>query len=162
MAVTDCFFKVVTAKAGAIKGESTDPDFPSWIALSGWGWGLSSSGSSTGKGKSQGKSFDFTYAADSSGPAMFSTLATNDKIKTATMEIRRAGGASAQRYMKIELKNAKLTSLVIEQGDALLMPKIVGSMTFEEIEISYAAQSAQGGSGGGASTFRWIISDEQG
>lgn len=161
----DCFLKIVSTRAGAIKGETEDPDYPSQLALSSWSWGVNSSQGLVSNGKPQGRSLDFTCLVDSACTALFSALVTNDRLKTVTLEMRRAGGAAAgakaQRFLKIELIKARLSSLDLGFSESQLVPIMRGSLFFETIEMTYSAQGRHGSDGSGASTFRWDISDEQ-
>jgi type VI protein secretion system component Hcp len=165
MAQGDCFLKLVASRAGAIKGESTDPEYPSYIALASWSWGLQAPNDGVARtGKTQARSIDFSCLIDSSYPAMLSILVTNDVIKTATLEMRRAGGAGptakAHNYLSINLKKARLVSLAISHSPSEIIPVVRGSLVFEEVTVDYRAQGSHGGAGGGASSFTWQISDQ--
>lgn len=165
MAQGDCFLKLVASRAGAIKGESTDPDFLGYIALVAWSWGLQAPNDGVARtGKTQARSIDFSCFIDSAYPALLSILVTNDLIKTATLEMRRAGGAGstakAQNFLSINLKKARLVSLAISHSPSELIPMVRGSLIFEEVNVDYRSQGSHGGSGGGASSFNWQISDQ--
>ena len=166
MAQGDCFLKLVASRAGAIKGESSDPDFLTYIVISAWTWGLQAptDGFNRATGKTQARSIDFSCLVDSSYPAMLSVLVTNDVIKTATLEMRRAGGAGANakahNYMSINLKKARLVSLAISHSASEIIPVVRGSLVFEEVMADYRVQGSHGGAGGGASSFNWQISDQ--
>jgi type VI protein secretion system component Hcp len=165
MAQGDCFLKLVASRAGAIKGESSDPDFPTYIAIAAWSWGLVAPSSGVNAtGKVQARSIDFSCVVDSSYPAMLSVLVTNDVIKTATLEMRRAGGAGtnakAHNYLSINLKKARLVSVSISHSASEIIPMVRGSLVFEEVTVDYRTQGSHGGAGGGASSFNWQIADQ--
>jgi type VI secretion system secreted protein Hcp len=162
MSQSDCFLKIVTTRAGALKGESQDSDLAGWIALNEWSWGAESSQSLVASGRTQARSFDFSCTIDGATPAMFSTLVTNDVVKVATLNMRRAGGGKigpkSQNFLTIELKKARLTSLCLSHSAGELLPVVRGSLYFEEIELVYKPQGSDGGSSMGASSFQWQIS----
>jgi type VI protein secretion system component Hcp len=165
MSQSDCFLKLVASKSGVVKGESGDTDFPNHIALTAWSWGVQAPFDGFSRtGKSQARSLEFSCVIDSSYPALLSILVTNDSIKTATLEMRRAGGAGgnakAHNFLSINLKRARLASVQISHSAAELIPVVRGTLVFEEIAVDYRSQGIHGAMGGGASTFTWQISDQ--
>jgi type VI secretion system secreted protein Hcp len=167
MAQGDCFLKLVGSRIGVVKGESSDPDFPGHIVISAWAWGMQSpSDLATGRatGKVQARTIDFSCNVDLSYPALLSMLVTNDVIKTATLDMRRAGGAGVSakslKYLSINLKKARLVSVAISHSPSELIPVVRGSLTFEEVEVNYVTQGSHGGAGGGTTSFAWQIADQ--
>jgi type VI protein secretion system component Hcp len=165
MSLGDCFLKIVATKAGVIKGESADPEFPSYIPITAWTWGVRSAQDAGRSGKAQSKSFDFVCGVDTSFAALVSLAVSNDLIKVATLENRRAGGANktvakAQKFLTMTFKNARLTNVDVNHSEADLIPKVRGSMIFEVMEIDYTAQAEHGGHASGSSSYTWQIAEK--
>lgn len=157
--------KLVGKRQGFIKGEAQDPEFPGYLALEGWSWGVHASLQGThASGRAQARSLDFTCAVDSATPALFSALVTNEELKTATIEMRRAGvgkggQSGGQNFLTITMKKAHVGAVDVVHSAENLIPVVRGSLVFEEVEVNYRAQASHGGSSGGSSSFSWTILD---
>ena len=157
MAHEDFFLKVDGEKGGAIKGESQDSDHKDEIDIIEWSWGMSSPTSATGFKKTRAAIHQLVVrkCMDSASTALMSALSRNEKLKTAVLTARRAGGSGKQQtFLKITLRNAYVTSFDVEgEGGAEKGPGCVETvkLAFERITVDYTPQGPDGQSRGGMS-----------
>ncbi len=167
MAQGDCFLKLVASRTGVIKAETIDPQFAGYIAVTAFNWGLQTpleAGGFRATGRTAARAFEFVCHVDSAYPALVSALTTNDSFKSATLEMRRAGGGTAgskpQHFLTISFTKARLSSLQISHSLAELIPVIRASLVFEEIDISYRSQGKDGADSGGSFAVNWAIANQ--
>lgn len=132
----DLYLKLQLKRAGIVKGDSTDPDHPSWIVLRSAHMsveGATAIGGSATTRRTYGP-FELTKLADPSTTAIMSALATNDEIKSATIAERRPGESfDAITYV---LSGARVTAF--EQGGRQEPPLFDQfSIAFTKIEVDY-------------------------
>jgi type VI secretion system secreted protein Hcp len=143
MAGADIFLKL-----DGIKGESQDSKHKDEIELSSWSIGETNAGSSNygggaGTGKVQITDIHFTKPMDKASANLFKYCALGAMIKTATLVCRKAGGKQ-EEYLKIELKDVKVssTSWSGHGGGGEVSEQF--SLNFTSIHIEYKPQKADG------------------
>ena len=111
-------------KLDGIKGESTDDKHKDEIEIISFSWGAASNASigsaSTGGGSGKAVFSDFTFQkrVDMSSPKLALLSARGEHIATATISIRKAGGAAGQvDYQVYSLEKMYVTGLHIS-GDS--------------------------------------------
>lgn len=157
MAQQDIFLSIVTAKAGLLKGESTDPAHTGEIGIDDWSWGMASPFESSGfaaTGRVQIKPVSFTKRVDLSSTGLMSALRSNDTVKKAVLTMRKSGGVKPVNYFVITLENGRVLSYDVEsRRDEHGVPALfeVVRLGFTRITIDYRAQDAKGAQLGAAS-----------
>jgi type VI secretion system secreted protein Hcp len=156
MAHEDFFLKVDAEQGGAVKGEAQDSDHKDEIDVIDWSWGMSAPAAASGLRKARAAIHHLVVRkrVDSASAALMKALSRNEKLKTAVLTARRAGGTGKQQtFLKITLRNAYVTSFEVggEGG-----PEGVGcveklKLAFERITVDYTPQGADGQSRGGMS-----------
>lgn len=163
MAQQDIFLKVETSRAGALRGESTDPNHAGEIALVDWSWGMaaaSEAGSFRAAGRVQVQPVRFVKRADSSSTALMSALRTNDPIKKAVLTMQKSGGTSTVVYFSMTLERGRIMSYdVRSERDEKGLPTVleVFTLAFNRITVEYRGQDARG-AGTAVSTYTDEIS----
>jgi type VI secretion system secreted protein Hcp len=141
----------------AIEGESTDPDFPKNIEILSFSWGasnpsrISSASGGAGGGKVSISGFSVTKKTDSCSPALFLACAQGIHYKTATVQLRRAGGVkdvTGYVYLKYIFYKVFVESVQwsgSSGGDDT--PSESLSLMFGACKIEYTPQTAEGTAG---------------
>lgn len=155
MANEDFFLKLDSERGGAIRGESKDQDHKDEIDVVSWSWGLSVPTSVAGQRKARATihQINVRKRIDSASTALMAAAANNDKLKTAVLTARRAGGGQVD-FLRVTLRNAYLTSVDVagtggEQGTGTIEDL---KLAFENIRVEYFPQGADGAKRG-ATTF---------
>lgn len=148
MAKADMFLRLEGTRTGVVKGESNVPEHPDEIEISEWSWGMSGSSALGGAGagvKTALQEVRFGKGTDRSTTQLMSLLRTNEPIKTAVLCVRKAGAVPPVEFLKITIRNGRLTSHTIGTA-APDSPTLVEnfSIAFEEIEVAYAPQQSSG------------------
>ena len=104
--------------------------------------------SGQGKQRRQYTDVKFTKLVDRSSPTLQSMLATNSKIKTATLVVAKAGGDNPLEYYKVILSDAYIASYKIRGADFQdqwgAIPRDEFSINFRKIEVTYVKQDQKG------------------
>lgn len=148
MATADMFLKIK-----GVTGESSDADHKGEIEVVSWSWGLQAATSvATGQalGKATLSELHIVKRVDQSSPTLMSYLRTNKEIPEAVLTVRKAGKGPLE-YFKIELENARLTSLQAESQGVELVERL--DVGFSKIRVSYTPQDSTGARGGGTNVF---------
>jgi type VI secretion system secreted protein Hcp len=142
-----------------IKGESTDDKHKDWIEILNFSFGASQPQSSTASsagGLSSARvnvqNFNFLHQLDLSSPKLFEACCTGAHIKTAVINLNRAGGDKA-KYMEYKLSDVIITS-VGKGGDSKAdsdVPIESVSLAFGKIELTYTKIGIDGKAAGNAS-----------
>jgi type VI secretion system secreted protein Hcp len=165
MAQQDIFLKVETTRAGALRGESTDPNHVGEIALVDWSWGMVSrteAGSFQATGRAQVQPLRFVKRADAASTALMSALRSNDPVKKAVLTMQKSGGTSSVVYFVMTLERGRILSYdVRSERDEKGLPCVleVFTMGFNRITVEYRGQDARGG-GTAVSTYTDEISTD--
>jgi type VI secretion system secreted protein Hcp len=154
MAHEDFFLKIDTERGGAVKGEAQDRDHKDEIEVLGWSWGLSSPTSAAGlrEARSAVHQLVVRKRADSATTALMGAAARCDNIKTAVLTARRAGKGQ-QTFLKMTLRNARVTSFEIEGEGGVDGPGTIErlKLAFERVTVDYTPQGPDGLPRGGTS-----------
>lgn len=148
MATADMFLKI-----RGVTGESSDADHKGEIEVVSWSWGMQAPTSvATGQalGKATLSELHIVKRVDQSSPTLMNYLRTNKEIAEAVLSVRKAGTGPLE-YFKIELENARLTSLQAESQGAELVERV--NVGFSKIRVSYTPQGSSGARGGGTNVF---------
>jgi type VI secretion system secreted protein Hcp len=151
MAQQDIFLSIETVRAGALRGESSDPDHVGHIDVVEWSWGMASpteSGGFMATGRVQIHPVRFVKRADSASTGLMSALRSNDEIKKAVLTMRKAGGAKPVDYFTVTLEKGRvLTYEVRSQYDEHGVPALMETITlgFTRITVDYRGQERRGG-----------------
>ena len=155
MPEADIFLQLESQRAGAIKGESTDPAHPGEIQITDWSWGMTGSPAMGGSGagiKTALSELHLYKRADTATTALMSVMRTNDVVKKAVLSVRKAGGTPID-YFVLTVQKARITSYEVRsrsEVDPFLHEHF--TLAFQKIDIAYCAQDEKG-QRKGASTF---------
>ena len=138
----------IFAKLGDIKGESLDSKHKDEVEVLSWSWGVNRSGSvAHGGGSSEGKAsfndFNFTHHIDKASPVLLRACATGERIKEATITMRRAGKGQ-QEFLIIRMNDIVITSVALSAaGDAAATAESV-ALQFAKVDLEYKPQKPDG------------------
>ena len=108
--------------------------------------------SGQGKQRRQYTDVKFTKLVDRASPTLQSMLATNSKIKTATLVARKAAGDTALEFYKLVLTDGYISSYKIMGADFQdqwgAIPRDEFSINFRKIEVTYVKQDQKGNADG--------------
>lgn len=157
MARSDMFFKATAQRSGEVVGEANDKAFVNQIDIVDWSWGMSAPTAIGGvrAGRVTLNELRLVKRVDKSSTSLMSVMNTNDVLTTATLTVRKAGGATPLPYFVVKLTQARINAYSVhsqigEDGSPVLMENL--SLTFKQIQIDYTPQAGTG-IGGGASSF---------
>jgi len=146
-------------KVSDVRGESNDKDAPDWIELTGWAFAAGSTWDpTTGQTQSRVKMGELvvTKLVDISTPILFQFLATNRLIPEVKLVNRKAGGDRQEGYFKIELKDARVRSVVQKGSGAggTVLEETV-SFLYRTITWTHSEQGAHGTLMGGPTSYTY-------
>lgn len=151
--MADCFIKL-----DEVAGESGDADFKDHLQVESWGWGIAQHVSAgwerQAKGVAAVSELIFTHRVDSASPALFALCARNYVIPSATLVMRRAGGA-AQKYLYVRLKKVRVINVQLLHDAANLVPQERVTLAYQQVDYEYVPQSAVGADRSGKSVFSY-------
>lgn len=107
-------------KLDGVTGESQDTDHKDEIQILAWGWSMVNSstvnfGGGSGSGKASVGELIVVKNTDKSTAALIKSATRGVHFKTGTLVLRKATGDKQLEYIKLEMKEAFVTSL--EMGD---------------------------------------------
>jgi type VI secretion system secreted protein Hcp len=148
MAQVDYFLKV-----DGVDGESSDDKHKGEIELESFSFGATNAGSfSSGGGGGSGKvalaDFNFVKKVDKASAKLFTSCATGEHIKTATLVCRKAG-KDQQEFLTIILSPILVSSF--QNGGSAgsdIIPTDQVSLSYGKIEFKYKEQKPDGSLGG--------------
>jgi type VI secretion system secreted protein Hcp len=140
-------------KVQGVTGEASDDDHKGEIDVVSWSWGMESP-TETMTGQAKGRvvvsELRIVKRVDASSPTLMGYLRNNKVVSQAALSVRKAGEKPLE-YFRIELQNAKITSLRAESnGDELLEHLNLG---FSKMKVIYTPQGKTGATGGGKVEF---------
>jgi type VI secretion system secreted protein Hcp len=141
----DFFLEIVTKKGGKIKGESMSQACPDQIDVDTFEIGLSSPTDFDGgaAGRVQLEEAQFEFPSSIASTPLFSTLCTNDVIKTMTLTCRKAGPSGKDAtYLQWRFNDARLVSYKMTGTDEITRDTI--RIAYSGVEISYKQQKQDG------------------
>jgi len=157
MARSDMFFKATGQRTGEIVGESSDRRFANQIDIVDWSWGMSapSAVGGTRTARTLMKELKLVKRVDKASTALMAVMYTNEIMTTATLSVRKSGGADPLPYLVMKLSMARINGYDVEsdvnaEGSPTLTEHL--SLTFKSVTIDYTPQAGAGG-GLGASSF---------
>lgn len=151
------FLFVQGAKQGIIKGESEDATHVDEIEVLAWNWGMQAKGATGGGTVAGGRTtiheLKVKKKVDRASTALMAVLRNNEPLTSVKLTMRKAG-KTALEFLKITLKQARLTSLEIDAGDPPGSVSMLESIafSFNEIEVEYKSQGKDG-QGKGSTLF---------
>jgi type VI secretion system secreted protein Hcp len=138
-----------------IKGESTDKDHKDWIEVLSLaqvlentaptgGAGAAGSGSSAGKstGRVEIQEITINKQVDVASPKLYAACLTAQVIKTATVEVIRAAGATRVKYLVIKLEQVIISRAVTSIDSQ--SPHESVSLNYGKVQWSYSPQKPDG------------------
>ncbi len=156
MAQVDAFLKL-----DGIKGESQDEKHKSEIDILSWSWTLNNSGSAhygagMGAGKVQVGDIHITKRVDTSSAILLKCCSTGEHIKSGTLVVRKAGGAKALEYFKVDLDRILVSSIrpSSDPSSPDLMEDV--ALNFGSFKVTYTPQDDKG-AGGATVDFAYDI-----
>jgi type VI secretion system secreted protein Hcp len=132
-----------------VQGESKDSTLSGAIQLESWNWGEKNKGTwnvngGGGSGKVEMSDFSFTMWFNQASPKLFVMCATGQHIDTAQLICRKAGGGQ-QQFLTVNFSNLVISSFdTVGGGDGNVVPLNNISFNFEQIQINYQPQQADG------------------
>jgi len=140
----------IFARIGSIKGESRDARHKDEIEVLSWSWGVSHPGPAVrggggggGAGKPSFQDVNLTHHVDKASPLLMKACATGERIKEATITVRRAGKGT-QEYLVITMTDVVVTS-VTTSVDADVGGTVEGvSLAFTKVDLEYKPQKPDG------------------
>jgi len=128
-------------KIGNINGESLDATHKSWVDVLAWSWGMSNSGSTHvggggGAGKANFQDLSYTSYLDASTTPLMKAVATGQHLKSAFLNVRRAGSAPTE-FLKITMTEVLVTSLSTggSGGEDRLTQNV--TLNFAKVKVEY-------------------------
>lgn len=163
MAHEDFFLKLDAERGGVIKGESQDREHKDEIDIVSWSWGMSAPTSVAGQRKARAAIHQLFIRKriDSASTALMAAAANNEKLKTAVLTARRAGGGQID-FLRVTLRNAYLTSIEVsgEGGEGGTGTLEDLKLSFENIRVEYIPQGPDGAKRGSTSfEASWAVAD---
>lgn len=146
-------------KLDGIDGESTDDKHQKWIEIQGYSFGASQaqSGTSSSSGNLASarvsiQDFSFTKFLDLASPKLFEACCTGATIKSAVVNLNRAGGDKV-KYMEYKLTDVVVSSVGKggDKGGDQDVPLESVSLAFGKIELIYTKVGIDGKAAGNAS-----------
>jgi type VI secretion system secreted protein Hcp len=152
-------------KIESVRGETKRDGKDDLIEVLSFEYGMST-GHFQGEASSKRRNYTnvrFTKLIDRSSVGIQQMLATNSKIRQATLRLSKAGGDELIFY-KVILKDAYIVSYKIRGEDLpdefRSFPREEFEISFRRIEVEYEEQNEQGLKGGGVSFMDDIGSNE--
>ena len=148
MAHVDYFLKI-----DGVDGESTDDKHKAEIELESFSFGGTNAGSfSSGGGGGTGKvvlnDFHFVKKVDKASAKLFTSCATGEHLKKATLVCRKAG-KDQQEFLVITLTDTMVSSYQTGgSAGSSIIPSEQISLGYAKIEIKYKEQKPDGTLGG--------------
>jgi type VI secretion system secreted protein Hcp len=139
------FLEIVTKKGGKIKGETHSQACPEQIEVRKFSIGLASPTDFDGgaSGRVQLEHAEFEFASSTASTPLFSTLCTNDVIKTATLTCRKTGAQGKDAtYLQWRFNDARLVSFKMTGENDATVDSI--TIAYSAVEISYRPQKPDG------------------
>ena len=142
-------------KIQGVTGEANDAEHKGEIDVVSWSWGMQAAtnvagGSARDSGRGTLTELHIVKRVDQSSPTLMSYLRQHKVIKQAQLSVRKAGKTPLE-YVRIELENARVTSLQASSEGPELVERL--ALGFSRIRVSYIPQDATGARGGGANVF---------
>ena len=139
-------------KIQGVTGEASDKDHKGEIDVVSWSWGMQAPTAMDGKANAKAVMTELHVVkrVDQSSPTLMNYLRSYKVIPQAILTVRKAG-QSPLEYFRIELTNARLTSLQTESQSSELVERV--ALNFAKFKACYTPQDAQGARGGGDNIF---------
>ncbi len=142
-----------------VRGESADRDLPDSIELTGWGFSANSVWDpNTGQtaGRIRMGELVVTKAVDISSPILMQFMVTNKLIEAVKLINRKAGGDRQRGFYRIELKDARVRSIV-QKGTSTGLTALEETVTFgyRQITWTHTEQGSKGILEGGPTSFSY-------
>jgi len=140
-------------KIDGVKGESMDSVYAGaagWIDILSFTYGVTQTGSASSQGgltagKANLQDFTFTQKVHIGSPEMFIRCCTGKYCKNANMIARKAAGAKAMEFLKIDMDNVLITSVTAQgAGGPDEIPTETVALTAEQMSVYYAEQKEDG------------------
>lgn len=147
----DCFLQIKGSNAPT--GESTDSAYSKWIELESFSFGASNPstiGSGTpgsGAGRVALSTFNVLKPYDNASPDLFLGCCLGNHFESATVVLRKAGGGQIV-FLQYDFKEVYIDS--VQQSGAAGAgdkPSESVSFSFQQVQVTYTPQTAQGGKG---------------
>jgi len=147
-------FLHVKSNGSAIKGEARDDQHQDEIEVFGWSWGMeskSAAGANAPISKRTLRELNILKKVDAASVPLMMAMSTNARIE-AVLTLRKAG-KSRHEYLKITLKQGRITSFDVRTGDQVGDATVVErlSFSFQKIMVDYVPQGDDGMPKGGMS-----------
>jgi len=135
-----------------IVGEAQDAAHAQQIDVLNWEWAASQSssthvGQGGGAGKAQVDDLVFEHYVDRASPNLMVYSLTGKHIPTATLIVRKAGGAPLE-YLTIKMHDVIVTRVAPYAQPSMTAPREEVALSFARVEQEYVVQSPNGGSAG--------------
>jgi type VI secretion system secreted protein Hcp len=149
VAIADMFLKLA-----GVTGEATDPSHTGEIEVISWSGGQeapSTFGGTSPKGRAAMSELSVVKRVDQSTPTLMALLRHHKLASSATLTVRKAG-TTPLPYLKLELTNVRVTSLLTDTSGPDLVDRL--RLGFTKIRVTYTPQqSGTGAKGGGDVVF---------
>lgn len=145
---SDAFLTVTGKTQGVIKGECGVPGHKDEIDVITWQWGVDSPsavGSTQATKRRIHEPLVVTKHLDAASTRLMSALTRNEELKAVKLALRKAG--ETDDYFTIELKAARVSNLHVQADPDGGVHEVV-KFAFQQIEVTYRAQSTSGSLGG--------------
>jgi type VI secretion system secreted protein Hcp len=133
-----------------IKGESVDAKHKGEIDVLSWSWGAAQSSVSTARasgaatGKASTNALLITKVIDVSSPVLIQTILQGKRIPSVVLTVRRSGGRDSGDFIKIQLKDVLVSSIVLGSSAGNTQPTEEVYFQFASAQYSYSPQKADG------------------
>ncbi|SAK58602.1 Hcp1 family type VI secretion system effector [Caballeronia pedi] len=135
-----------------IAGEALDAAHAQQIDVLNWEWAVSQPssthvGQGGGAGKAQVDDLVFEHYVDRASPNLMIYSLTGKHIPTATLTVRKAGGAPLE-YLTIKMHDVIVTRVAPHAQPSMTAAREEVALSFARVEQEYVVQSPNGGSAG--------------
>lgn len=115
-----------------VGGDSVDARHRRWIDVAGWSWGVHQALDANGKPAAAFDPFSWQQGVDSSVVPLFLGVAGGSRFESATLDVQRSGGETAQVFFQMVFDGVQPTSLVIANGS-----DVAAASTYDAVTMRY-------------------------
>jgi type VI secretion system Hcp family effector len=154
--MANCFLTLKLRDGGQVKGESTSKGYEEQIEIESWSFGehhYQSSEQTAQGGKVNMEDVYFTATMDKAAMQLMKGCAMADPVEEAVLKCVREASGGRQIYFTMILKDGIITSFHLhsqethdtrETHETYVIPVMVFSISFRQIESEYKPQKAGG------------------
>ncbi len=147
-----------------LKGESTDSNHKDWIEILSYSHTITQPASATANsagggtfGRSKHEDFVITKYIDLASPKLYEMCSSGKHIKNVKLELMRASGGEAVKYMAIEMDEVVISAVNSSGNNGADLPTESVAFNYGSIKWTYTQQKRTDGAKGGNTTGGWDL-----